>query len=162
MTKPKTAEEASRRLAVVPDSVCSCKKCQGMCEARACWATPAEAQAIIDAGLGHRLMRDWWCGSPIVKKDDDYNDTSLLVPAQVGHEGQDASSSIFPKGRCTFLSDDGLCFLHDLGLKPSEGRKAIHSPEYDKLGEDIHTLTAATGATAVAQNLVAYWKRTVK
>jgi hypothetical protein len=29
-----------------------------------------------------------------------------------------------PYGRCTFLTEEGLCELHDKGLKPLEGRVA--------------------------------------
>lgn len=131
---PRTAAEARRRLAVVPDSVCACSSCQEMCQRRPCWTTPDEAQAIIDAGLGGRLMRDWWVGAAIQMPDDDerrWDDTYLLVPAMVGHEGGDCDRSWMPTGRCTFLNG-GRCELHALGLKPSEGRKAIHEPQWSE------------------------------
>lgn len=84
-----------------------------MCERRPCWPTPDEAKRIKDAGFGDRLMIDYWVESP--------TDIKIECPAIVGYEGLNAP--FIPVGRCTFLKD-GLCELHDLGLKPLEGRVA--------------------------------------
>jgi hypothetical protein len=161
MTEKLTAANAARQLAVVPDSVCACSTCQNMCERRPCWTTPKEAQAIIDAGLGDRLMRDYWVGNPL---RDGYSkgDTSLLVPAIAGYESRDCPEGNFfvgPEGRCTFLTRAGRCELHDKGLKPSEGRKAIHDGGFET-GKNVHRLCAATWATAKARKLVTDWQAT--
>lgn len=95
---------------------CACTTCVQMCEHRPCWPTPAEAQRIIKAGLGGRLMLDYWVGTPT---------TDILAPAIVGREGKPAP--FWPRGRCTFLTVDGKCELHALKLKPLEGRVAHHS-----------------------------------
>lgn len=154
----RNASEAKRRLAVVPDSQCDCTRCQSMCARRPCWTTPNEARALIDAGLGDRLMRDWWVGNPL--KDRDLSkDTSLLVPAMQGYEGRDCPEGTWfvgPEGACTFFTAEGRCELHARGLKPSEGRKAIHNggPE---TGENVHHLCAASWATPASQRLVDEW-----
>lgn len=42
-----------------------------------------------------------------------------LVPSTVGNEGR---AVLFAPGRCTFLTKDHLCELHEAGLKPIECR----------------------------------------
>ena len=88
-----------------------------MCERRPCWPTPDDAQRLIDAGHADRLMLDWWF-------DHAQNKTVyVLTPAIAGREGGQAPA--IPSGRCTFLNAQGLCQLHDLGLKPTEGKQAL-------------------------------------
>ena len=104
---------------------CTCKICTLMCKNNPCWPTPDEARALIAAGYGDKLMTDWW---------EDYpSNVKLLCPSVVGFEG--SSAPIMPgfggfigwtKGRCTLLTDDDLCALHEAGLKPLEGRVATH------------------------------------
>lgn len=98
------------------ESVCQCDTCVSMCERRPCWPLPDEAQKLIEAGYGPRLMRDWWCRWP--------DDVVILSPAIVGEEGKYAP--VWPTGRCTFLTDNKKCELHDKGLKPFEGHVAHH------------------------------------
>lgn len=83
-----------------------------MCEHRPCWGTPEEAENIMNAGLGSNLMLDYWVGE---------TDTYMATPAIIGYQGENAP--FWPEGRCAFLKD-GLCSLHDKGLKPLEGRTA--------------------------------------
>ncbi len=94
---------------------CSCDECKKMCD-RPCWGTPAEIQAIIDAGLGHRLMLDW----------GEQSHDLILCPGLKDHESNFAPEWPISAAGCTFRNDDGLCELHDLGLKPAEGKSAIH------------------------------------
>jgi hypothetical protein len=113
-----------------PTSQCHCDSCVSMCETRPCWPTPDEARAIQAAGFGARLMRDYWCA------DAEFpNDVDILAPAVVGYEG--ARAPYFPRGSCTFLKD-GRCELHPLGLKPLEGRVAIHGMS-DELSNSVRT-----------------------
>lgn len=142
------SKEALAQLAAVPDSVCACTTCQRMCHDRACWPTPQEAQNIIDAGFGARLMNDYRLrGGP------DGSTIHLLCPAEVGRENDEAAT--WPGGRCTFLTDDGACELHALGLKPSEGRKANHEGHAVKL----HDLAAYSWNDEESQKLVRTWWR---
>lgn len=112
-----------------------------LCETRPCWGTPADIRKIVDAGFGKRLMFDWWVGTG--------SDVEILAPAIVGHEGQEAPS--FPMGKCTFLTEDKKCELHDLGLKPLEGAAACC-----KVGTQpsMHHDIAMTWANPEAQALV--------
>lgn len=108
---------------------CSCTKCVNMCKQRPCWGTPNEMKNIRDAGFGNRLMNDYWVEQPPTNDTDVYYDTLVESPAIVGYEGKEAP--VRPVGRCTFLTEDNKCELHDLGLKPLEGRTAIHDGTND-------------------------------
>lgn len=128
----------------VEPTVCDCEVCRRFCKHRPCWPTPEEALAIMAAGYGNRLMLDYWVGSP---------NTELVCPAIVGHEGTDAPS--WPKGQCNMQDDDGLCVLHDAGLKPIEGRIAHHSTGWPENG---HEETAMLWDTKEGRTVVERWK----
>jgi Fe-S-cluster containining protein len=113
-----TKVEAFRLINEEPDTTCACGQCQEMCKNRPCWPTPDEAKKLIEAGYGSRLMDDYWVGEP---------DIHLLCPAIKGFEGKGAPWS--PYGKCTFLTDEGLCEIHH--MKPVEGRKAMHQGKYN-------------------------------
>ena len=90
---------------------CFCKTCQGMCKKVPCIGTPDEMEKIIDAGFASKLMIQ------------DFVGTNVLCPAAVGNE---MSTRDYNNGKCSFQDSNGLCVLHDLGLKPYEGRMAYH------------------------------------
>jgi len=119
------------------ESICACKTCVSMCKTNPCWPTPNEVRELIKAGYGDRLMIDWW---------EDYpEDIHLFCPASENFEksrAPEAQDSIeyfagWTKGRCTFLSKDNKCELHDKGLKPLEGRVATHKTENNKESERV-------------------------
>lgn len=120
----------------IKTSTCSCRNCVEMCENRPCWPTPLESDAIVAAGLGHRLMDDYWV-------DDENGDIPIVGPAIVGYEQR--SAPFWPTGRCTFLSKNGLCELHSLGLKPLEGRAMDHSSTHED-------------SVAVREHIVNLWR----
>jgi len=94
---------------------CACDKCKSMCSTSVCVPTPKEARELIRLGYASRLGV-YKC-SPI---DDS---SSFIAPATVGREGEVLNKTT--SGPCTFHKD-GLCELHDKGLKPFEGRIAHH------------------------------------
>ncbi len=116
-----------------------------MCENRPCWPTPEESKAIIDAGLGHRMMRDYWADTPNI---------DIIAPALVGYENQEAP--FFPTGRCTFLTAKGRCELHQRGLKPREGREAW-CKKHGGTPDGLHEEVARTWENEAAQNIVLEW-----
>ena len=117
-----------------------------MCKYRPCWPTPEEAQRLIDAGFGHRLMQDWDNGG-----ESGSDEFDLLCPAIIGHEGQRAP--FWPTGTCTFLKD-GLCELHNLGLKPGEA-KEVWCKSTDQ--DDVHKRYGNTWNNSKAQELADRW-----
>jgi hypothetical protein len=70
--------------------------------------TPDDIRKIIDNGHGDRLMFSIWVDEK----------TGNELPAIMPVKG--------PKG-CVFQNQEGLCDLHASGLKPTEGKLAIHS-----------------------------------
>lgn len=128
----------SNPLDTVPDVAChGCAKGVDMCRTRPCWGTPEEIAAIKAAGYADRLMLDWWVGVPRI---------DIPAPAIQGYEGKSAPER--PRGRCTFLTADDLCELHDKGLKPAEGRKACCKSDTPV---DTHHEVAMTWASHQAE-----------
>ena len=126
---------------------CACAECVAMCQHRPCWPTPADAQQLIDAGYADRLMVDWWL-------DREQNKTIyLLTPAIVGRESSE--SPAHPEGQCTFLDETGLCRLHGLGLKPTEGQIALCS---NRTPAGLHEQIARTWNDPQAQALIDRWE----
>lgn len=142
MKKPKSLDE-------IPDSSCSCDICRNMCRRMPCWPIPKDVEKLIDAGYGDRLMLEW-------REDETIspNYIELIVPAEIHHEGRQAP--FFPLGHCNFLKD-GLCELHDPGLKPTEGRKAIHGKV--KTDEHLHRMVIESWDNSEGRNTVAKWKK---
>ncbi len=79
--------------------------------------TPEDIEKIIDAGHEHKIFpTDWWTG--VVAGSS--NSPTFMFQAEFVEE----------TGFCTFFKD-GLCTLHDAGLKPTEGKLSHHSTKLD-------------------------------
>ena len=102
-----------------PDSAeCDCDECSDMCSTP-CWPLPHEAQALIDAGFGHKLEEQMY--DLYYSEIRDYGTIAVLAPCV-----ELISTRVSPD-RCVFLLPDGWCALHSIKLKPYEGRVAHHS-----------------------------------
>jgi hypothetical protein len=88
-----------------------------MCATSVCVPTPDEARSLIRRGFGKQLAR--------YKFNPHNDDQSVIAPKTVGHDEILDSTTV---GGCVFHKD-GLCELHELGLKPLEGRLAHHTRE---------------------------------
>lgn len=134
-----------------------CPRCVRMCEERPGWPTVAEAGALMEKGYGGRLMLDWWVMLSV--PDDVY----VLSPAIVDREGRYAPEGI-PDGRCTFLTRDGLCELHEAG-KPLECAVADCRLEDTKRDRGaVNRMKArivGDWSSEAGRALVARWKREV-
>jgi hypothetical protein len=131
-----------------PESVCKCDLCVGLCLDRPCWPTPEEAEALIEKGFANKLMLDWWVGGG--PNDDNIE---IISPAIIGSEGDRAPSC--PKGGCTFLTEQNLCELHSLKLKPVEGRVATCKDEFPGIHED----TAMSWNNKKGRGVVLKWRK---
>jgi hypothetical protein len=98
-------------------------------------------------------MNDYWVGG-----GPNEEDIQILSPAIKGYEG--LSAPFTPIGKCTFLTRDDLCELHDLGLKPLEGRLAI-CPAKGKAPppQTVHEDVAMKWNNPKAQKLVIKWNK---
>lgn len=91
-------------------SACKCQACKNQCRTP-CLGTPQDILKLIEAGYMDNLKPTYWCVGLILGKLD-YS--IAMVQAEQTSEGW-----------CVFHKD-GLCQLHDLGLKPTEGRLSMH------------------------------------
>lgn len=96
-------------------SFCACDKCKQQCHTP-CLGTPEDIERLIEAGYSDRLaLTEWWAGVMMgVCKEP----VKMIQPI------------LEENGWCTFYHD-GLCELHDKGLKPTEGRLSHHSLKID-------------------------------
>lgn len=125
---------------------CTCSKCARACEHNPGWMTPDEALAAVEAGHAVRLMLDWLEPSDEVGNEDRI---PILCPASEGYEGEDAPEmpeedfitlifSPWFKGRCTFLTPDSKCEIHDSGFKPLECREALSCNPSKEAAMNLH------------------------
>lgn len=123
-------------LLLMPNCECRCKMCRDACKEAPCWGTPKEIEDLINAGYGKYL-------SAYIVEPGSYNHrgygvepVTIIAPAQHGrtrHTNKSSMSWMF-RGRCVFLHGQGtheMCELHDVGLKPVEGRVTNHTTDYD-------------------------------
>lgn len=108
-------------LTILPTE-CDCERCSLMCMAPCC-GTPEDMMTLMDKGYGSRLMLDDW---------PDYNgNPNLIKPAMKGSEGCKAPWETRTAEGCTFWKD-GKCELHSIGLKPTQGKLALHGQNEDE------------------------------
>lgn len=69
-----------------------------------CIGTPKDIEAIIDAGYADRLKETMWMVGYLAVKE---KPIAMIQPTE-------------KDGWCVFRRPDGLCELHDRGLKPTE------------------------------------------
>ena len=101
----------------------------------------------MDKGFARRLMRDYWETSKM--------HVDILCPALIGFEA--GRAPFWPTGHCTFQNEQGLCELHDLKLKPLEGRvsscKSFH--------KGLHEAMMQAWNNPEAQEIVRQWREMV-
>lgn len=105
---------AIARVSGVTPCQCSCEKCKSLCHTP-CLGTPEDIEALIQKGYGDRLVFTSWGVGVLAGLTD-----KVIKMVQPRLE---------PNGWCTFRREDGLCELHDKGLKPLEGKLASCKPK---------------------------------
>lgn len=90
---------------------CQCALCKSQCQRTPCLGTPQDILALIEAGYKDRLAPTAWMVGMAAGV--------LPFPVPMIQAVQT------PDG-CAFFKN-GLCILHDLGLKPTEGRLSHHT-----------------------------------
>ncbi len=90
---------------------CKCEQCKNQCRTP-CLGTPEDILKLIEAGYVERLKPTMWLTGMALGK--------LTYPIPM------VQAETMDNGWCTFRREDGLCELHDLGLKPTEGRLSHH------------------------------------
>lgn len=93
---------------------CNCKDCQSQCRTP-CLGTPDDIIRLIQAGYADKLsLTAWMVGVRLNRLDFPIP----MVQAKMTEKG------------CIFFKN-GLCELHDLGLKPTEGKLSNHTTRLD-------------------------------
>jgi hypothetical protein len=103
---------------------------------------------LIEQGYAERLMLDHWVAEPYVY---------VVCPAEKGSEGDYAPS--WPGHGCVMQDAAGLCRLHDLGLKPAEGRLARCANSERPTPSGLHRDVADTWDSQEGRDVVALWCR---
>lgn len=93
---------------------CKCALCKMQCHTP-CLGTPQDIERLIDAGYADRLDLTYWATGMIMGVIDR---PIPMIQAVSGDE------------HCAFFQN-GLCELHALGLKPTEGKLSHHSIKAD-------------------------------
>lgn len=106
-----TFEKIQRRTGRKPIE-CKCVKCKEQCNTP-CLGAPEDIQKLVEAGYKDRLKDTVWAAGILMGVID--------TPIKMVQALKDADT-----GKCTFFKN-GLCELHDLGLKPTEGKLSYHS-----------------------------------
>lgn len=108
---------------------CKCHLCKRQCHTP-CLGTPQDILRLMDAGYIDRLKPTMWAAGMMMGL------TKAPVPLIQAECVDGAFGGIIDLGvnsHCTFQREDGLCELHDKGLKPTEGRLSHHSTKIDNL-----------------------------
>jgi len=91
---------------------CKCQACKKQCETAPCLGTPEDIEKLIDAGYGSKIFATTWA--------------SGIVLGIIDYPIEMYQAEFVPRHGCIFFKD-GLCQLHDLGLKPTEGKLSHHA-----------------------------------
>jgi hypothetical protein len=90
---------------------CKCAKCKSQCQRTPCLGTPQDIMKLIEAGYKDRLGITAWSVGMLVG--------ALPFPIPMVQAIQTTEG-------CAFFKD-GLCILHEQGLKPTEGKLSHHT-----------------------------------
>lgn len=132
------------------ETSCDCQECKDMCSNRPCWPMVKEAEKMLDAGWGKKMMLDYWVRYP--------EDVFLLCGAVENHEKKRAPYN--PAKQCV-LQDKKTkkCKVYD--IRPLEARIASHDSDSSKTQEVREFVIVKDWDTDEGRALVARWKAEV-
>lgn len=93
---------------------CRCNQCKQQCHTP-CLGTPQDIERLIEAGYADQLDITFWCAGMVM------GIVNFPVPMV----------QAITKGEFCIFYHNGLCDLHDKGLKPTEGKLSHHSIRID-------------------------------
>lgn len=94
------------------DTACACDTCKNMCKIQPCIGTPKDIAKLILAGHGEKIAKTTWMVGVLTG--------TTAVPTDMYQIMANDDNS------CPFLDENDLCKLHDVDLKPTEGRLSHH------------------------------------
>lgn len=108
------------------ETACTCDTCKSMCLKQPCLGTPEDIAKLFEAGHNSKLARSVWMVG--------------LVTGTVDRPIDMIQPLADETGKCSFLDDNGLCTLHDSGLKPTEGKLSHHTDGENFTGDFRDTI----------------------
>ena len=105
-----TEQERIKALVKREQSECSCNQCVEMCRRAPCLGTPQDILNLIEAGHVDKLSAGMWAAGIVAG----------IAPIMM------VQLTLTKTGCIMFNAQEGKCTLHDTGLKPLEGKLAIH------------------------------------
>ncbi|MDR6548511.1 hypothetical protein J2810_004601 [Chryseobacterium rhizosphaerae] len=114
------------------ENSCSCDKCKNMCRHTPCMGTPEEMLRIAKAGFQDKLAVTGWLVGLINGTHD--KEVTMIAPNKL-------------ENGCAFQDENGLCILHDLGLKPLEGRMTDNHKVVSLYGDEVFLSPAWVAAS---------------
>ena len=106
---------------------CKCHLCKRQCHTP-CLGTPQDILRLMDAGYTSRLKPTEWAAGMVMGVT---KRPVFLIQAECVDGAFGGAIDLGVNSHCTFQREDGLCELHDKGLKPTEGRLSHHSTKID-------------------------------
>jgi hypothetical protein len=94
------------------DKACACDTCKNMCKIQPCIGTPKDIAKLVLAGYGDKMAKTTWMVGVLTG--------TTAVPTDMYQIMANDDNS------CPFLDENDLCKLHDVDLKPTEGRLSHH------------------------------------
>jgi hypothetical protein len=101
------------------ENECSCERCANMCMTSPCFPTPQEVEVLIEEGFGDQLSPTKFIN---IQDGKVYN---VIAPIGIQTAHNIGGINIMLP-TCVFFKDK-KCQLHNLCLKPLEGRLASHN-----------------------------------
>ncbi len=96
---------------------CHCERCRNQCRTP-CLGTPQDILQLIKSGFKNRMEPSFWAVGLVLGK------FPFPIPM--------VQARLEANGFCTFYHN-GLCELHNLGLKPTEGTLSHHTITIENL-----------------------------
>lgn len=125
-------------MSAIEETACSCDTCKSMCKIQPCIGTPEDILKLIQAGHAKKLAQSSWLIGVLSGTTDNPVDMIQLLALE--------------DGSCTFLDEKGLCTLHELNLKPTEGKLSHHDDHLTFSGNFEDTINYKVAMTWVDEN----------
>lgn len=119
---------------------CKCKQCKAQCLDTPCLGTPSDIVRLVISGYADKLAKTVWAVRTVLTGEVPIMMVQLIQ--------QDDGSCI--------MYENGLCKLHTLGLKPTEGKLSHHVIDKRNIGirKSIAYNVAKTWLSEDNKNLV--------
>lgn len=124
MTRDEVFNRIARQIGKQPIA-CNCEKCREMCQRTPCLGTPQDILALIDAGYADKVCYTEWAAGMVL------GHINRPIPmVQIKSKGGRKKD-----GCCVFFHN-GMCELHESGLKPTEGKLSHHEVSVRELRKE--------------------------